>query len=120
RLHHLTLCGWLATLRRGIPLRWRLDAAEEDLSAQVAPDDPELLQDTPGGVLATKLARPRVPPSFLPRPRLRRLFNEGAAVRLTVVSAGAGWGKTLAAADWAHDPAGSRRLACLSLDAGDD
>ena len=53
------------------------------------------------GLLASKLARPRVPLTYVARPEVDRLLDEGTRRPLTVVSAGAGWGKTLAAAHWA-------------------
>ncbi len=68
-------------------------------------------------LLAAKLARPQLPPGYVVRPRISTLLEGGLATSLTVVSAGPGWGKTLAAAAWA----GSLRqpLAWISLDDGD-
>jgi LuxR family transcriptional regulator, maltose regulon positive regulatory protein len=65
---------------------------------------------------AEKLA-PRLPSGFVARPRLIGLFNDGTPRALTVVSAGPGWGKTLAAAEWAADT--SAHVAWVSLDDGD-
>jgi LuxR family maltose regulon positive regulatory protein len=67
--------------------------------------------------VGAKLARPRVPPGFVARPRVLRLFGERTANALTVVSAGPGWGKTLAAAAWAADS--SAPVGWVSLDQGD-
>src|SRR4051812_8861978 len=52
-------------------------------------------------LLPTKLSRPRVPPTYVPRPLVDVMLDAGTARPLTVVSAGAGWGKTLATAAWA-------------------
>ena len=54
-----------------------------------------------GNLLETKLLAPRVPSGFLIRPRVSRLFEAGVTKPLTVISAGPGWGKTLATAAWA-------------------
>ncbi|GAA4359109.1 LuxR C-terminal-related transcriptional regulator [Angustibacter luteus] len=72
------------------------------------------------GLLASKLALPRVPPSFVPRPQVSALLDAGTRGPLTVVSAGAGWGKTLTTAGWAAAgrPVGS--VAWLSLDVMDN
>ena len=69
-------------------------------------------------LLATKLHVPRPQPGFVPRPRLVRALDEGLARGLVLVCAPAGFGKTALAADWARS--GDRRVAWLSLDAGDN
>src|SRR4051794_32825401 len=51
---------------------------------------------TPAG----KITVPELPAEFTPRPLLRRLLDQAAADQVTVVSAPAGFGKTLALADW--------------------
>src|SRR6266702_558594 len=61
-------------------------------------------------LLATKL--------HVPRPQLVRALDEGLARGLVLVCAPAGFGKTALAADWARS--GDRRVAWLSLDAGDN
>ena len=67
-------------------------------------------------------ARSSVPPSpedAVRRPDLEARLNAACERRLTVVSAGAGWGKTVATAMWAsnrHD----RHTAWLTLEAHDD
>ena len=69
-------------------------------------------------VLATKLYVPPRQPGFVPRPRLVEALDEGLARTLYLVSAPAGFGKTVALlADWGHNS--ERVLAWLSLDAGD-
>jgi LuxR family maltose regulon positive regulatory protein len=75
--------------------------------------------DSPTHLLDAKLAPPRPPSDFLVRPRVSGLFEAGAARPLTVVSAGAGWGKTLAAAAWATSGPAVGKLAWVSLDEAD-
>ena len=70
--------------------------------------------------LATKLARPRVPPSFVARARVHELLDQGTERPLTVVSAGAGWGKTLATASWAAAEPAVGPVAWISLDPSDN
>src|SRR5215510_1235436 len=69
-------------------------------------------------LLATKLHLPRPRPGFVPRPRLAARLDEGLARGLVLVSAPAGYGKTVALADWARRS--GRPVAWLSLDAGDN
>ena len=72
-------------------------------------------------VIATKLYAPIPRPGLVARPRLRQALRPGAATRLTLASAPAGFGKTTLLGEWLHDwQAGEeRRLAWLSLDASD-
>ncbi len=70
------------------------------------------------GLLATKLHVPRLRPGFVARPRLAGALGEGLASGLALVCAPAGFGKTALLADWARS--GNRRVAWLSLDAGDN
>src|SRR5215470_18516207 len=69
-------------------------------------------------LLATKLHLPRPRPGFVPRPRLVSRLDEGLARGLVLVCAPAGYGKTVALADWARGS--GRPAAWLSLDAGDN
>lgn len=71
-------------------------------------------------LLTTKLARPRVPTTYVDRPRIAGMLDEGTQRALTVVSAGAGWGKTLATASWAAAPPVPGSVAWLSLDESDN
>ncbi|MEU8225696.1 LuxR C-terminal-related transcriptional regulator [Kribbella sp. NPDC048915] len=71
-------------------------------------------------LLTTKLARPRVPSTYVERPRIAELLQQGSQQALTVVSAGAGWGKTLATAAWAASARASGPVAWLSLDESDN
>jgi LuxR family transcriptional regulator, maltose regulon positive regulatory protein len=69
-------------------------------------------------LLATKLHLPRPRPGFVPRPRLAGRLDEGLAQGLVLVCAPAGYGKTVALADWARHS--GRPVAWLSLDTGDN
>ncbi len=71
------------------------------------------------GLLVTKLSRPRLPPGVVRRPHVDQLLDVGTRGALTLVSAGAGWGKTLAVASWA-DQRTDLAVAWVSLDAGDN
>jgi LuxR family transcriptional regulator, maltose regulon positive regulatory protein len=72
-------------------------------------------------LLETKLYVPGWRPGLVSRPRLRELLNRGAASKLTLVSAPAGFGKTTLLIEWlAVAPAGERSAAWLSLDASDN
>src|SRR5262245_10964485 len=69
-------------------------------------------------LLATKLHLPRPRPDFVPRPRLADRLDKGLAHGLVLVCAPAGYGKTVALADWARRSGWP--VAWLSLDAGDN
>jgi LuxR family transcriptional regulator, maltose regulon positive regulatory protein len=84
----------------------------------------DLTQDVAAGngirLLEAKLTPPRVPSGFVLRPRISRAFESGLAKPLTIVSAGPGWGKTLAAAAWAESGrTAASHIAWVSLDDGD-
>ena len=51
-------------------------------------------------LLRTKLQRPRVPRHFVPRPRLVERLDQGSQGPLTLVCAGAGYGKTTLVSAW--------------------
>ena len=57
--------------------------------------------DLSGGFLTPGTTPPAVPPHFLMRPRLKTLLDAACTVPVTVLSAGPGWGKTVAATSWA-------------------
>jgi LuxR family maltose regulon positive regulatory protein len=69
-------------------------------------------------LVATKLHLPGTQPGFVSRPRLGRQLDDGLARGLILVAAPAGSGKTSLLASWAR--AGSRPVAWLSLDTGDN
>jgi hypothetical protein len=54
--------------------------------------------------LATKLSRPSIPPKRVQRPLITQRLNEGLAFgrRLTLVSAPAGFGKTICISEWVN------------------
>lgn len=83
-------------------------------TTQTQPKPGELHDDL--GPLTTKLARPRVPTAYVPRPRIDRELDAGTCGSLTLVCAGAGWGKTLAVASWATQSARTGEVAWLSLE----
>jgi len=70
------------------------------------------------GLLATKLFVPRPPAGVVPRPRLSVRLDDGLRRGLTLVSAPAGFGKTVLLAEWTTQL--GRPLAWLSLDVGDN
>jgi LuxR family maltose regulon positive regulatory protein len=70
--------------------------------------------------VAAKLSRPRVPPAFVPRPRLISMLDGGAQRPVTLISAGAGWGKTLLVSSWAETGRTPGPVGWLSLGEEDD
>ena len=72
---------------------------------------------TENGLLETKIYLPKVRRGLVPRPRLGERLNRGAELKLTLVSAPAGFGKTTLLAGWLDS---SRHLAAwVSLDQSD-
>src|SRR4051795_9019284 len=73
------------------------------------------------GLLGARTAIPTAPAGMVPRPDLSARLDLAASRRLTLVSAGPGWGKTSSVSDWAsqHRPAGTV-IAWLSLEPGDN
>jgi len=73
------------------------------------------------GLLKTKLHPPSVPPRHVQRPQLVKRLNEGLELgrRITLVSAPAGFGKTVCISEWL-DTLKDWPLAWLSLDLADD
>ena len=82
--------------------------------------------DSPGpaALLETKLYVPRSRRDRVPRPRLIERLDRGTALKLTLVSAPAGFGKTTLLAEWLAAgparPAAQRLVAWLSLDRADN
>lgn len=72
-------------------------------------------------LLATKTYVPDVGHGFVPRARLMDLVTRGSSVRLTLVSAPPGFGKTTLLAEWARAAqAATGRVAWVSLDQDDN
>ncbi|UTT57811.1 hypothetical protein [Cellulosimicrobium cellulans] len=71
------------------------------------------------GTSRARTTVPELPPSTVGRPVVEALVAEAATRRLTLVSAGPGWGKTTVAARWAHGGTGPR-VAWLTLEPFDD
>jgi LuxR family transcriptional regulator, maltose regulon positive regulatory protein len=69
-------------------------------------------------VPSTKIAIPDLPAGFVPRPELRQLLEDPAASSLVVVSATAGYGKTVLLSDWAQHHADE--VAWVSIDSADN
>lgn len=68
-------------------------------------------------LLETKLYVPRSPSGLVPRPRLTDIIRQGAARKLTVVVAPAGFGKTTLVAGWLAEAVdGETPAAWISLD----
>ena len=78
----------------------------------------------PGPLLQTKLFVPRSRRGLVPRPRLTEHLDRGAASKLMLVSAPAGFGKTTLLAEWLlagpARPTNEPSAAWLSVDRGDN
>ena len=78
----------------------------------------------PAALLETKFYVPRSRRGLVPRPRLSERLDRGAASKLMLVSAPAGFGKTTLLTEWLAagqaGPADERLVAWLSLDRGDN
>src|ERR1700678_2047790 len=71
------------------------------------------------GLRGDKLQVPSLGVGVLNRPRVTGLIERAAAHPVTVITAPAGSGKTLACAIWAQSAARSSRVAWLTVDEGD-
>lgn len=67
-------------------------------------------------LIASKLARPRLRADVVERPRVTQALAEAALAEVVLVSAPAGYGKTVAVAAWLHD----HPAAWVSLDEADN
>src|SRR5580700_2566734 len=113
-------------------LQARILAQDPSLSPEPVPPEPlpsEPLPPAPGSpgpaaLLETKFYVPRSRRDLVPRPRLAERLDRGTALKLVLVSAPAGFGKTTLLTEWlAAGPAGpadERRAAWLSLDRADN
>ncbi|MGA9833264.1 MAG: hypothetical protein WBQ71_19275, partial [Trebonia sp.] len=73
-----------------------------------------------GPIVATKLHAPELLAGRVSRPSLVAELRDAVGVRLVLVSAPAGAGKTTVLASWRADPAEQRPFAWLSLDSRDN
>src|SRR6202453_2759233 len=71
------------------------------------------------GLRGDKLRVPPLGSAVLNRPRVTALIERAAAHPVTMITAPAGAGKTLACAIWAQSAARSSRVAWLTVDEGD-
>src|SRR5262245_15456081 len=83
-------------------------------------------------LLSTKLAVPRLRASIVPRDALLARLDGGLQIKLTLVSAPAGFGKTTLVSEWIADlfrtsfedgqqpPSNDLKVAWISLDASDN
>ena len=71
-------------------------------------------------VIETKLRVPSPRPEQVPRPRLLAMLEEGLDCRVTLVSAPAGYGKTILLSQWLRSRAADGDFAWVSLDEQDD
>src|SRR6202050_1926012 len=71
------------------------------------------------GLRGDKLRVPSLGVSVLNRPRVTGVIERAATHPVTVITAPAGAGKTLACAIWAQSAARSSRVAWLTVDEGD-
>lgn len=74
---------------------------------------------TPSSWLETKLLLPRPRPLAVGRPRLEQLLSRGLGLKLTLVSAPPGFGKTTLLSSWLAHQTADRRTAWVSLDERD-
>ena len=72
-------------------------------------------------LVTTKVRPPGTRPKLVARPRLREALAAGGGLKLTLVSAPAGFGKTTLLNEWSHSCANDGRyIAWVSLDEGDN
>jgi LuxR family maltose regulon positive regulatory protein len=75
----------------------------------------------PDAIVTTKVRVPRTRPELVPRPRLREALVRYEGLRLTLVSAPAGFGKTTLLSEWLEDRSGDGRpVAWFSLEEADN
>ncbi len=82
---------------------------------------PESFSQT--GLLQTKLYKPHPRPNTISRERLIERLNSNGDVRLVLISAPAGFGKSTLAAEWlgsTREPGGSNPVAWVSLEEADN
>lgn len=70
--------------------------------------------------LSLRTSPPAIPSRFVRRPRVEALLRRAVTGRVTLISAGPGYGKTLSLAHWARSGELPGRVAWLSIDGADD
>jgi LuxR family transcriptional regulator, maltose regulon positive regulatory protein len=93
-------------------------ATAQDPSVSLSVSTPHPVPTLAAPLLATKLAGPAVRPKLVPRPHLIARLTAGLTAPLTLVAAGAGFGKTTSLALWLQQT--GRATAWVTLDAGDN
>ena len=73
------------------------------MGAEVPPDG-EAMPRPAVDLLGSKLAMPQLPSGLVARARLVDRLESATSGRMTLVSAGPGWGKTIFVASWAATP----------------
>ena len=108
-------------------LQARILAQHPSLSPEPVPPVPSPAAPAsaaPAALLETKLYIPRSRRGLVPRPRLSERLGRATALKLTLVSAPAGFGKTTLLTEWLGErpteAAGGRLVAWLSLDRADN
>ena len=84
------------------------------------PADGEATPPPALSLLTSKLAAPQLPSGLVARSRLVDRLEAATSGRMTLVSAGAGWGKTILVASWAAQRSAALPVAWLSLDSFDN
>ena len=74
----------------------------------------------PAALLTAKLSPPRVPPGFVPRPRLYKRLDAGLLRPLILISAPAGYGKSTLLSSWLAGLEPPTGIAWLTLDERDN
>ena len=107
-------------------LQARILAQHPSLSPEPVPPVPSPAAPAsaaPAALLETKLYVPRSRRGLVPRPRLSERLGRATTLKLTLVSAPAGFGKTTLLTEWlgerSTEAAGGRLVAWLSLDRAD-
>lgn len=87
-----------------------------DFNDRVSPDE---TQDLVEELWATRCELPTLPESFVARPRLQAMLDAAPDAPLVLISAAAGAGKTLVAADWVRRSADEPLTVWLRFESGD-
>jgi LuxR family maltose regulon positive regulatory protein len=88
---------------------------QQHCAAAEGPEGDHSLSEPPA-IVATRLAVPSMPPTFVRRPRLDDRLHAAASRPLTLVSAPAGTGKTVAVAAWVIGCSRAGPVVWVSLD----